>query len=330
MSTMKDVAEAAGVSVTTVSHVINKTRYVSDVLKSRVLAAMAELDYRPNTLARSLRKGETHIIGLILPDTTNLFFAEIAKCIEDIGYRYGYNVILCNSDNNLDKQQTYVETLVNRQTDGVIFISSGRSDEDIRELADAQIPTVIVDRDISSKGADVVLVDNEYGGYLATSHLVERGHRHIACVVGPFDLTPSADRLLGYRQALAETEIPIREDYILKGDFGFQSGQKAITELLSLTDIPTAVFICNDMMAIGGINAVQRHCLNVPNDLAIVGFDDIQLARDTYPALTTVAQPVSKMAEVTMDLLMQRIKGENIAAPQRVVLQPELIVRETT
>lgn len=330
MATIKDVARLAGVSITTVSHVINDTRYVSDELKTRVHQAMQDLNYRPNILARSLRSGETQTIGLIVPDSANLFFAEIAKVIEDIGFSNGYSVVLCNSSNSLEKERAYIKTLINKQVDGAIFISSGGSHTDIQDLIEAKIPTVIVDRDIQAEFVDVVLLDNEHGGYIATKHLIELGHTQIACITGPNELTPSIRRLEGYRRALHEANLPVEPAHILEGDFQYQSGFD-LTEHLLTSDCPTsAIFACNDMMALGVLNAAYRWRLRVPEDLAIVGFDDIQMTHAIFPTLTTVSQLISQMGETSINLLLQRIRNASYLAPQRVTLTPELVVREST
>ena len=328
MATIKDVARLAGVSTTTVSHVINETRYVSDELRASVLAAMEELNYRPNVLARGLRRGETKTIGLVVPDNSNLFFAEVARIVEDIGFENGYSVILCNSDDNLEKEAAYVNVLIAKQVDGVIFIAAGSKYEHLHELAMAGIPVVVADRDIPQTLADVVLVDNERGGYDATRYLLSLGHRRIACIAGPSDLTPSADRVHGYRRALGEFGIPIEEKWIVPGDFRYQGGEAAIAELLRLDEPPSAVFACNDVMAIGALRAVRSAGLQVPGDVSIVGFDDIPLASAVSPALTTVAQPIVELATLAAQLLMSRTQSDQQDGPkQRIVLDTELIVR---
>ena len=328
MATIKDVARLAGVSTTTVSHVINETRYVSDELRASVLAAMEELNYRPNVLARGLRRGETKTIGLVVPDNSNLFFAEVARIVENIGFENGYSVILCNSDGNLEKEAAYVNVLIAKQVDGVIFIAAGSKYEHLHELTMAGIPVVVADRDIPQTLADVVLVDNERGGYDATRYLLSLGHRRIACIAGPSDLTPSADRVHGYRRALGEFGIPIEEKWIVPGDFRYQGGEAAIAELLRLGEPPSAVFVCNDVMAIGALRAVRSAGLQIPGDVSIVGFDDIPLASAVSPALTTVAQPIVELATLAAQLLMSRTQSDQQDGPkQRIVLDTELIVR---
>lgn len=328
--TIRDVAQAAGVSITTVSHTINGTRRVSEELRARVLQAMAELNYRPNVLARGLRLGQTKTIGLIIPDNSNLFFAEMARAIEDIGYQNGYSVILCNSDRKTDKQRRYIQTLVEKQVDGVIFISSGETTEDLQYLIDNRIQLVVVDRDVPHVSTDIVLLDNELAGYQATRYLVELGHRRIACISGPSELTPSAQRVDGYRRALREAGLTVDPALVVAGDFQIESGEAGVARLLELEPRPSAVFVCNDMMAIGAIRGARYAGLRIPEELSICGFDDIALARAVYPALTTMAQPILEMARLATQLLMRRMKGEmEDGARQRVVLSARLVIRDS-
>jgi LacI family transcriptional regulator len=330
MSTIKDVARTAGVSITTVSHVLNETRFVSDELRCRVLAAMEELDYRPNILARSLRRGETKTIGLVVPDNSNPFFAEMARTVEDLGFAAGYSVILCNSDDNLAKEAAYIEVLIAKQVDGVLFIASGSSQEHLSELRHAGVPYVVVDREVDGSLADVVLVNNELGGYTATQHLIALDHRRIACIAGPSQLTPSADRVLGYRHALADFQIPQDEALVVSGDFRARGGEAALHQLLTLHPPPTAIFACNDLMAIGVLRAARNAGLRVPGDLSVVGFDDIPLATAVSPALTTVAQPITELAEHSVKLLVARMQNRNDELQtQRIVLDPYLVVRDS-
>lgn len=329
MTTIRNVAEKAGVSITTVSHVINGTRYVSDELIQRVHAAMDELNYRPNVLARGLRRGDTRTIGLVVPDNSNPFFAEVARVIEDVGFKNGYSVILCNSDDDLSKEAAYLNVLIAKQVDGVIFIAAGSEYEHLLELTGRNIPVVVVDREIEHALADIILVDNELGGYEAAKYLVDLGHKKIACITGPSEVTPSAGRVQGYRRALEEAGIPLRQDYVTAGDFHFQGGEAAMVRLLELEDPPTAVFACNDWMAVGTFRAVRKAGKQIPKDVSIVGFDDIQLASVVNPTLTTIAQPISDMATMAAELLITRMQNSQEIPTQRTLLNPILRIRES-
>jgi|LDZU01.1.fsa_nt_gi LacI family transcriptional regulator len=337
MATINDVAEKAGVSITTVSHVINETRYVSDELTERVYEAMRELNYRPNTLARSLRSGRTKTIGLVIPDISNLFFAEISRKIEDKGFDYEYSVILCNTDDNSKKEESYINVLLEKQVDGIIFISAGEAESNLKKPKDFGIPTVIADRDIHDAKSDVVLVDNLKGGYDATKYLISHNHKRIGCISGPSPVTPSAQRLEGYKMALIEAGYQIDESLILTGDFRYEGGEMAMRKFLDLPSPPTAVFACNDMMALGAIRAVKDRGLMIPEDISLIGFDNIPISKSVYPALTTFAQPIKEMADLIVDLLVTRIaqKKKNrgsdneIDEYKKIVLEAKLIERGT-
>ncbi len=335
MVTIKDVAKRAGVSITTVSHVINKTRYVSDDLTESVYKAMHELNYRPNTLARSLRSGRTKTIGLVIPDISNLFFAEVSRKIEDKGFEYEYSVILCNTDDDPKKEKTYINVLLEKQVDGIIFISAGGTEENLMNPIDFGIPTIVADRDIQGATSDVVLVDNLKGGYDAVKYLFSLNHRRIGCISGPSPVTPSAQRLEGYKKALSKVNIKIDNLLIETGDFRFESGERAMRNLLKLSNPPTAVFACNDMMAMGAMRAVSDCGMNIPEDISLIGFDNIPLSKSVYPALTTIAQPIGEMADLIVEMLVTKIsqKKNNRKSDaeaddyKRVVMETKLIER---
>jgi len=330
MATMKEVAQAAGVSITTVSHVLNQTRFVSDELSARVLEAIRELNYQPNVLARGLRIGQTNTIGLVVPDNSNPFFAEVARIIVNEGFENGYNVILCNSDNDLEKEAAYIDVLVSKKVDGIIFITTAEEQAHFQELVAREVPVVVADRELPEVSVDTVLVDNLAGGYSATRYLLELGHRRIGLITGLSSLTPSADRVAGYVNALAESGIDPDETLIVPGKFGYQDGEEAAVQLMSLPRPPTAIFACNDLMAIGALRALRNLQVPVPDLVSVVGFDDIELASAVYPALTTVAQPTSEIATMSLKLLLNRIqRNDHTVGGRKEVLQPELIVRDS-
>ena len=328
-STINDVARLAGVSITTVSHVINGTRFVSEDACKRVTDAMQTLNYQPNSLARGLRMGLSKIIGLIVPDNSNLFFAEIARAIEDAGFQHGYSVILCNTDDDPQKEVAYVNVLRAKQVDGVIFISAGGASEGLNRLLEAHVPVVVIDRQIPDAAADILLVDNLEGGYQATRHLIQSGHRCVACIAGPSDLTPSNQRLVGYQRALEEAGIRYDEQRVVRGDFHAESGNKAALRLLQNSPHPTAIFACNDMMAIGALHAAYTLKIRVPDDLAIVGFDDIELASYVYPPLSSMAQPKQEIGRMAVNLILERMLSP-ASLSRTIVLQSQLITRQSS
>jgi LacI family transcriptional regulator len=329
MATIREVAEIAKVSPTTVSHVVNNTRFVSDDVRTRVVAAMRELNYRPNALARSLRRGETHTLGLILPDSANPFFAEVGHAIEGAAFALGYSVILCNTENDDNKERLYTEVLENKQVDGMIFVAAGENHEAISAIGKNGLPLVVVDRDMCSLELDTVTTDNHHGGMIATQHLLSLGHQIIGCITGPSNITPSAERVTGYNSALRQAGILVEESLLVRGDFHAPSGYSAAMQILQRHLRPTAIFVCNDMMAIGALRAAAQLGLRVPEDVAIVGFDDIELASYTTPPLTTVAQPKQEIGQLAVKLVFERM-GSPSLPPRHNVLSTRLIIRESS
>ena len=329
MTTIREVAESAGVSYATVSHVINNTRLVTPETRERVVAAMKALNYRPNALARSLRQGKTNTIGLVLPDSANPFFAEISRSIEDESFKKGYSVFLCNTELDTQRELFYVDVLSKKQVDGIIFVAAGDQADSLDFLVQRNMPVVMIDRDVPNVEVDAVLTDNQLGGFLATRHLLELGHTRIACIAGPSSITPSAERMIGYRKALEEAGVSYDESLVVRGDYHAQSGMDITHSFLKMSPRPTAIFALNDLMALGALRAAAEAGYSVPRDLAVVGYDDLEIAHFTNPPLTTIAQPKKEIGVQAIDLLVDRMSHRS-RPPSRLVLAPELIVRRST
>jgi LacI family transcriptional regulator len=330
MATMKQVARAADVSVATVSHVINKTRFVSPALSERVHDAMQSLGYTPDATARSLRVRRTQTIGLVIPDNSNPFFAELARVIEDEGFAAGYTTIFGNSNEQADREREYLQTLVSKRVDGLIVAPARDDDGTLEELLrSSQTPVVVVDRDGALRRADVVLYDNAGGSHEATRHLLELGHTEIGCIAGPSTIRPAADRVRGFRRALAEAGIDPAPGAIVEADFHYAAGREAAARLLDALPDLTAIFAANDLMAAGAIRELAARGLSVPEDVSVVGFDDAPLAEMLSPAMTTVRQPLHEMARTAVSLLLARIGGDG-GTFARHVLPTELVVRDST
>ena len=330
MVTIKKVAELAGVSSTTVSHIINETRPVSEELRTRVKDAMSQLGYRPNRLARSLRRGQTKTLGMIVPDSNNPFFAEIARGVEDASFNHGYSVILCNSEADPEKERLYTELLIEKQIDGLLFVAAGISGDDLVDLLQhSSVPVVVTDREISGGNADSMGIDNLAGGRMATHYLLDLDHRRIACLGGPWNDTPSGLRVAGYQQALAERGVAVKPELLVRGDWGCESGRQCAVELLQLNSRPTAIFACNDMMAIGVLRGAYELGIAVPDELSVIGFDDISLASFVTPTLTTVNQPKYVTGIAAVDILLRRIADRD-RPTLRQEFPLELVVREST
>jgi LacI family transcriptional regulator len=331
MATMNDVARLADVSIATVSHVINGTRFVSAERVERVHAAMQELGYTPDATARSLRVGRTDTIGLVIPDTSNPFFAALARWIEEAGFESGYTTILANSDERPDREHRYVSTLVSKRVDGIILAPSrGDHRRLIKLLENARMPVVVVDRDAELPNADVVLYDNAGGSYEATRHLIDLGHECIGCIAGPADATSAAERVKGFRRAMSDAGLALPDNAVVEADFHFTGGREATARLLANGEPFTALFAANDLMAAGAIRALAERGLGVPGDISVIGFDDAPLAEMISPSLTTMRQPLQDMAQAAVTLLLSRITESNGPAPNRRVLPTSLVVREST
>ena len=334
MATIKDVALKADVSVTTVSHVVNDTRHVSAKVRERVELAIRELGYVPNAMARSLKSNTTSTLGMLIPNSSNPYFAEIVRIVEDRCFGAGYTLVLCNTDDEPHRQSVYLKVLAERRIDGLIVVSTGAgtADDDslAKQLHGLRVPTVLVDREIADPACDLVETAHMQGGLLAVRHLLSLGHKRIACIGGPVGVMPSEQRIEGWRMALAEAgATPDTDTLLWRGGFTSQGGYEAMHAILRTPQAPSAVFVCNDLMAIGALRAAHESGVHVPDDLSIVGFDDIELSAYTSPPLTTVAQPKERIGALAVDMLLERVGGKRRDA-RKVVLQPELRVRAST
>jgi LacI family transcriptional regulator len=333
MATVHDVARHAGVSTSTVSHVLNRTRFVSDELRERVLAAMRELDYTPNAAARMLTLKRSQTIGLIVSDIRNPFFASVARGVEDVAQEQGYTLVLCNSDESAWRETACLYALETRAVDGVLLASAGVADEHLSRLVQAGYPIVLVDRDLPELGAPAVLLDNEGAAYSAVWHLITRGHQRIAMLSGRAAISTTTERVAGYQRALREAGIDLDDRLVVSGESTSEGGVIAANKVLELDDPPSAVFSGNNLMSIGALQAIGNRGLLVPEDVALVGFDDFPFPwSDAFrPHLTTVAQPTYELGRRAAELLVQRLKGvSSTASPERVVLEGKLVVRESS
>lgn len=325
MTTIRDVAERAGVATSTVSHVINGTRNVDPALARRVNAAIAELGYRPNALARSMRRGQTHTVGLIIPDIANPFFSDLVRALEDAALGAGYSAIICNSDGDEHKESGYLEVLLSKRVDGLILVGDSRTSDSLRHAVEQGPPTIAVDQDLDDLPVSQVMVDNAGGGRSAGRHLLDLGHRDIGVIAGPDGLGTSRKRLQGLSGALAEAGVAIHEERVFRGDFRAASGRAAIARWLDAGTLPTAVFAANDLMAIGALSAAHAAGIQVPGRLSVVGFDGIPFGADVSPTLTTVTQPTGEIATAAVARLLERLRDRE--APLRKTTFPVSLLR---
>jgi len=322
---MEDVARRASVSSATVSRVLNGRHNVGIAYRRRVLEAVEELGYRPNRLAKNLRLQRTAAVGIVVPDIENPHFSGMVRAVEDRAYRQGYRVLVCNTDESPEKQRAYLEMLTEERVLGVILSVSDPNDPGISTLLDLGIPLVAFDREVADPRADAVLADNVSGARMAVDLLAGAGHRRIAFVSGRRDVETGAERLDGYELTMRARGL---EPDVVGGSFRTEEARVAVADLLSGRERPSALVVGNNLMTLGALHAIREHNLAVPGDVAIVAFDDPTWAALVDPPLTTLAQPVQRMASEAMGFLLQRIAAAR-TEPHRTVHPFTLRVRES-
>lgn len=333
MVTLREIAKRAGLSAATVSLVLNNRKArLPEATRQRVLALAAEMKYRPNQLAVGLVTKRTNTLGLLIPDIGNLFFSELAGGVEEAAQSAGYNVIFCDTGDDAAKDLSYIHVLCDRAVDGlVIAMASGTGREEAARLTatieERAIPAIFVDRTPQTGSFPSVALNHRRGGYLATRHLLELGHVKIGCIMGPLRLQSAVERFEGYRQALQEANLPFHQAFVFEGDYFRESGEYGMRALLKRG--VSAVFCCNDMMAYGAYQAVRERGLRIPEDISVVGFDDILFSQMLEVPLTTVRQPVRQIGREAGERLLARI-GKDQQEIGAFTFEPELVVRRST
>ena len=325
MNTIRDVARLAGVSTTTVSRVINRSGTVSEARRLRVERAINELAYVPNAVARHLRSKRTKTIALILSDITNPFFTTIARGVQDVAGPRGYAVTFANTDESESQEREYLQTLVQRQVDGVLLVPAGNSPEPFRLLRSQKIPVVLLDRRVSVRQVDEVRCDSEAGAYALVRHLLRLGHRRIAVITGRRHISTSTDRVAGYERALAWAEVPLDRDLIRYDSFSLAGGYRMIKEILAVEPRPTAVFATNNFIAFGALRALREANVNVPGDMSLVTFDDLPEEWHDDPFLTVLAQPAYELGRQAAELLFERLE-KGAQGKRRVIVLPGAVI----
>lgn len=324
---MEDVAKHASVSKSTVSQYLNKRyEYMGVQTKERIETAIRELGYRPNVLARSLKQKKTATVAIIVANILHRFSTQISRAVEDVCHSQDHHVILCNADDDPQKERKYVEMLRAKQVDGLIVVPTGGNAELFRELEQEQYPLVFVDRTMEGIQAETVLLDNVESSRRLTSHLVERGHERIAMITGPLTISSRRERLAGYRQGLVQHGIPERPEWVAAVDV--TAVRTSLAAMLSLPQPPTALIAGNDRVLMEVLAYLREEGIAIPEALAVTVFDDVSFAHIYSPPLTVIAQPALEMGKRAAELLMQRIEGEK-AVPQEHRFQGELIIRES-
>jgi LacI family transcriptional regulator len=327
--TIYDVAREAGVSMATVSRVVNNNPNVKPQTRKKVYEAIDRLGYRPNAVARGLASKKTTTVGVVIPDIANAIYAEVARGIEDIANMYHYNIILSNSDKRKDREIRVINTLLEKQVDGLLFMGGAVTEEHIQAFRTSNVPIVLCATTDDNGVIPSVDIDHEAAAFDAVNKLISEGHRSIAMISGPLtDPSNGFARFQGYKRALDQAGIPYREDYVRVGNYKYESGIDAMQYFLGLASRPTAVFAATDEMAIGAIHCIQDAGLAVPQDLSIISVDNSRNSSMVRPLLTTVAQPMYDIGAVSMRLLTKLMKKESVE-DSKVILPHELIVRRS-
>ncbi|MFA5803471.1 MAG: LacI family DNA-binding transcriptional regulator [Melioribacteraceae bacterium] len=330
-STLKDIAEKTGVSVSTVSRVLhdNTKKYkISEETQTRVKQAAKEIGYRVNALARGLRLQKTYEIGIIVPDIANPFFSAVIKSLAGELRQRGYNFIVYDSDEDITIERSAIKSLLEKRVDGLVIASVGQDYSHIQKIRDARIPLVMVDRCFDALDVDSVSVDNVKGSLLAVDHLIKEGHHRIAFIQGLPGTYANETRLQGYKSALYGAGISIDEQLIVGDDFRSHNGYLKTKMLLKLSDPPTAIFTAGDLIALGTLEACRENKISIPGDLSLITFDDPDFASYLSPALTAVEQPITKMAEMAVAMLYNRMKNPDDERT-KILLEPKLNIRSS-
>lgn len=330
MPNMKQIADMAGVSLGTVSHVLNDSARVREPLRQRVLEAVEKLGYQPSQLARGLRKDKTNMFGMVIPDVTNPFFPAVVRGAEDTAFSNGYRLVLCNTDNDHAKELAHLNELRTYLPSGLIVIPSSFSDLTVQaeRYRRAGTAVVCVDRLPKKWNGDSVTVANEEGAYTATRHLVQVGHSRLAAIVGPLHLTNSQERLAGFRRALAEAKLAVAPEYIQETTFDRSGGHAKAKLILRMLPRPTAIFAGNDMIALGVIQAIRELNLHCPGEISVMGFDDLDFAELISPSLSSVSQSGYQLGATAARILLDRMAGDD-GPPKQSVLETQLKIRES-
>src|SRR5271156_3407230 len=331
MANMQEIAKIAGVSLGTVSHVLNNTAVVREATRQRVLEAVQAAGYQPSQLARGLRRDKTNMIGMIIPDVTNPFFPAVVRGAEDMAFSNGYRLILCNTDNDHSKELVHLNELRTYSPSGLIVIPSNFSDltAQAERYREAGAGVVCVDRLPTNWKGDSVTADNEQGAYDATRCLIQLGHKKLAAITGPLHLTNAKERLSGFKRAMREAKLHLTPEYVQETTFDKRGGYSKTLVLLRLLPRPTAIFAGNDMIALGALLAIREAGLICPKNISLIGFDDLDLGETTDPALSSVSQSGYQLGTTAARLLLDRIQGDTGPA-KHIVLETSLVLRLST
>ncbi|NSW90804.1 MAG: LacI family DNA-binding transcriptional regulator [Firmicutes bacterium] len=329
-ATLKDVAKKLNISVSTVSRVVNDKSYVSPKTREKVLKALEEMNYSPNQVARSLKKKSTNTIGIVVPDISEVFFAHVIKGIDEVLSNNGYSIILCDTGEKPEKEELYLNLLIEKQIDGIILATVSKKHVTLQRIIDKALPVIFIDNLPNLKrGYDSVMIDNSKASYIAVEHLIKLGHRNIGIITGKQDETTGYERLLGYKKALQDNNIKVDENLITIGDFKEKSGYENMKILLERNKDITAVYVVSSKMTYGAIKAITERGLKIPKDIALVGFDVHDPSGLITPSITTMIQPEEHIGQVAAELILKRLKENGERHNQKIILEPELLIRDS-
>ena len=322
MATIHDVAKQAGVAPITVSRVINNSGYISDKTREKVQKAINELGYVPNVLARSLKSKRTNTLALVFTDITNPFFTILARGVEDTASESGFNVIFCNTDESQEKEDTYIQLLLQKQVDGILLVPAVSSSKSIDLIQEQKTPLVVLDRRVPHTNVDVVRGDSDGGAYQLTQHLINLGHKRITILSGPREVSTAEDRFQGYKRAMEDNGLSefVQCHY---GGFSQESGKKLARQVFSKQPNPTAIFAANNLIALGTLSTLHSMGIKVPDDVALVSFDDIPENLTLFPFMTVVRQPSYEMGKRATEILISRIREAGSPDYQEIIFPVE-------
>ncbi|MDH2924323.1 LacI family transcriptional regulator [Nicoletella semolina] len=330
MATIKDVAKLAGVSTTTVSHVINKTRFVAEETRKAVWDAVSTLNYSPSAVARSLKVNTTKSIGMIITTSEAPYFAEIVLAVEEYCYRYGYSLFLCNTQNECEKIQNHLDMLVKKRVDGILVMCSEYTENSLALFNGTNIPMVVMDWGPNDSKNDRIIDHSFEGGYLATRYLIDNGHQDIAIIAGDLFKTTAKARFDGFVKAMNDANLAVRDEWVKENDFEPEGGYESTNDLLRSKPYPTAIVCACDAIALGVISAITEKGLSVPHDISVIGYDNIHSSRFYAPPLTTVHQSKIRLGQMAMGVLFDRIIHRDVLhKPKILEFYPELVVRHS-
>jgi LacI family transcriptional regulator len=327
-TTIKDIARVANLSPSTISRALNNHPRISQETKKKIQKLSKKMGYTPNLFARGLVKKKTYLIGLLVYDFCNPFYAELTRSIQDTAKEFGYWVIQASTDDDQEKADSLINSMIKLGVEGIIFASCTLHDKSVGRLVDDGFPVVLLNRKLKQDKGDYVVLDNTYGAYLLVNHLIHLGYKRVGMIGGPRNVSTSADRYRGYIKALKEKGLEVDEDLVRHGYFSQDTGFKFAKMMMGMLTPPEAIFCGDDTIALGSMKAMSEIGVQVPDDVAIVGFDDSEISSHPLIQLTTVSQNVQEMGRLGAKIMVERIEGK-LKSPQKILLEPHLIIRQS-